>query len=353
MKKIQYKIDPAKGTLGEESSKKYFSTLGFAVALYMVIALVSGTVSGIVAANYAPSILENPVTNNLLSLVCNYVIALPAFIIVIARLPKDTNPSEKLGAGSFVGALCVAFLFMSFGASVSSILMELLHGAFNVSTSNPVADMTYGNHWVINLIFMGLIPPVLEELVFRKILCDRLLPLGEGYAVVLSALVFALAHGNFYQFFYAFLMGLLFALLYVKTGRVRYGIAIHMIINVLGSVFIPWVISEILPLFDMISVEEMMNVLLNGTEEERLAINELIAPFMLPTYLYFGYTVIAEIIGPFAGIFLLFKNARNIRFRGGLLPPDKEGRISNILCNWGVAIAITVFAGMFILSLLS
>ena len=62
--------------------------------------------------------------------------------------------------------------------------------------------------------------------------------------------------------------------------------------------------------------------------------------------------MIVELIAPFVGVVFLFRNSRYIKFKDGLLPPDKEGRISNIFLNWGVAFAITVFVGVFILSLI-
>ena len=45
-----------------------------------------------------------------------------------------------------------------------------------------------------------IIAPVMEELVFRKYLVDRLVPYGQKTAVVLSGLFFGLFHGNFISF---------------------------------------------------------------------------------------------------------------------------------------------------------
>ena len=51
-----------------------------------------------------------------------------------------------------------------------------------------------------------------------------------------QGLFFALFHGNFYQFFYALLLGMVFAWLYSSTGRIRYNIMLHMLINLMGGV---------------------------------------------------------------------------------------------------------------------
>ena len=65
---------------------------------------------------------------------------------------------------------------------------------------------------------------------------DRLRVLGELPAVLLSGLLFGLIHGNFSQFFYATFVGFVLGYLYLRTGRLRYPIAIHMTLNLAGGV---------------------------------------------------------------------------------------------------------------------
>ncbi len=80
-----------------------------------------------------------------------------------------------------------------------------------------------------------ILAPILEELVFRKLLIDRAVVFGDRTAILLSALFFGLAHGNFYQLFYAFALGCLFGYVYIRTGKIGYTISFHMTINFLGG----------------------------------------------------------------------------------------------------------------------
>ena len=41
---------------------------------------------------------------------------------------------------------------------------------------------------------------------------------------------------NLFQFFYAFLLGLMFGYVYTRTSKLRYSTAMHMIINFNGGV---------------------------------------------------------------------------------------------------------------------
>ena len=87
-----------------------------------------------------------------------------------------------------------------------------------------------------NIVVAVILAPLFEEWVFRKMLIDRVNRLGDRAAMFLSALLFGLVHGNLYQFFYTFLVGLVFAYVYLRTGRIRYSLVMHMLINLLFGV---------------------------------------------------------------------------------------------------------------------
>jgi membrane protease YdiL (CAAX protease family) len=81
------------------------------------------------------------------------------------------------------------------------------------------------------LVYAVIGAPIVEELTFRKALCDRLHDTHEGYAAVISGLLFGLMHGNHQQFFLAFFIGMLFAMVYQRTGRIVYTMLLHGMIN--------------------------------------------------------------------------------------------------------------------------
>ena len=72
---------------------------------------------------------------------------------------------------------------------------------------------------------------LLEELVFRKFIIDRIRPYGEFLAVLFSALTFGMFHGNFYQLFYAFAIGFVLAFIYVRTKNIIYPVILHIAFN--------------------------------------------------------------------------------------------------------------------------
>ncbi|WP_289097356.1 CPBP family intramembrane glutamic endopeptidase [uncultured Bifidobacterium sp.] len=96
---------------------------------------------------------------------------------------------------------------------------------------NRVTEMMTGSNWFVMAIATVVVAPLVEEWLFRKQIIGRLRRYGEKPAIVLSALFFGLFHLNLYQFFYAFGLGLLFGYVYTRTSRLRYSVALHMVIN--------------------------------------------------------------------------------------------------------------------------
>lgn len=79
--------------------------------------------------------------------------------------------------------------------------------------------------------------PILEELFFRGIILDGFLKnYDPKYAILASAFLFAVIHGNLPQGVGAFLSGILIGWVYWKTGSVLAGIIIHLINNLISFI---------------------------------------------------------------------------------------------------------------------
>ncbi len=345
MEKIKFKLDE-NGFLSEVDAKKYFSTLGLAVFLMELIIELGSFAVGFVAGYFAPWVFESSLALNIISVLLIYALGFPVFYAVLRRLPRDRVTPERMGGKSLFGGLCVAMLAMEIGSYISQFVILSFENILGRPLNNPVAEST-SDAWWINLLFVGILAPILEELVYRKFLCERLLPLGEGYAVLLSAVVFGLVHGNFFQFFYAFATGLLFGLIYVKTGKLRYTIGYHAFINIMGGVLVPYLYGHIEPILTEEGMEQLLTISESG---DPLALAEFMEPYLIPTLLLGLYTIFMYGTA-IAGLVILIKNMRRIRLEKGLLPPPKQGKVANIFCNFGVAAAITGFVAIFLLSL--
>ena len=164
------------------------------------------------------------------------LIGFPLIFGLTKRIPSRDIPKTKTG---FLGFL--PYIFMTFAILVpGTIVGTIVHRAFTLpfggDGSNVIAELLMNSNPIPRIIVIGILAPIFEELIFRKLLIDRLSRYGSFIAIIVSGLFFGLFHGNFSQFFFATGIGLLFAFLYAKTGKIHLTIILHMIVNLFSSV---------------------------------------------------------------------------------------------------------------------
>lgn len=93
---------------------------------------------------------------------------------------------------------------------------------------------------VVDIILMcigtAIIPPLVEEYAMRGVLLSAQRRYGNVFAIVSSAYVFGIFHGNFGQIPFAFLCGLLFAYAVIATDSLWTAIIIHALNNILSCI---------------------------------------------------------------------------------------------------------------------
>lgn len=351
MIKLKFSPLPETGRLSREDATRYFSIFGFAsfalgainfIAQFLLVNLIYYTL---------PSLYAWPFFGSVLIIVTLYGCAFPVFYLILRRLPKIRPVREKQSFRFLITSLCICFCFTAIGNYLSGYMVALFESLSGSQLINPVTESMESTPLWGTLLFTVVLAPIMEELVFRKILCDRLLPLGESYAIVLSAALFALAHGNFYQIFYAFLIGACLGYVYVKSGKIGYSIAFHLIINLVFG-FLPTLLSGMM---DMNALNELMEQMAAGGNEQALMeqMMALLEANPWPLFLLAQLSLL-QYGGIIAGTILLIVCLvkKRISLEEGLLPPPSDARVSPIFLNSGVALAIAVYVFLMIYSLL-
>ena len=218
---------------------QYFSRLGWALFGYMAAMLAVQTVVSAAAALLAPGLLVQPVFLWLLSVLSGYGAGGLVFFLVVRGVPAPPPaPARPMGPGKLlrVYVLCLGSTYLV--NLITLTLMEVVGLLRGAPVDNPVDQMA-AYPMLLNVLLGCVIAPVMEELIFRKLLLSRLRPYGSRFALWASALCFGLFHGNFSQFFYACAIGVLFAGVVLKTGRLRQAMLLHALINFVGTGLIP------------------------------------------------------------------------------------------------------------------
>lgn len=256
--------------------KALFSRVFLALFVYMLISQLLSTVIYtaafvLMSAEEYAAFADSSVATVLVSCVSQYAIALPVLVLMLRNTDKAApRTKDKLTAKDFFLLLLAGEALMFAGNLVGTMLNNVF-GAFRGSVpENDVAEIVSEVPIYLIFIVMVVIGPIVEELIFRKLMIDRLSIYGDRMAILFSAVAFGLIHANLYQFFYATLLGILLGYVYTRTGNVKYTMLLHMVINFMGSIMVLPVqsaMTEFYRLLDLVYAGEPFNPIslsLNG-----------------------------------------------------------------------------------------
>ena len=212
--------------------------IGIAYAIFsIVIACVQLLVSVGVGTLFPGFVQSNSVIFSLMLVMISVdMIGFPLIFGLTGKIPARDIPKTKIGFFGFIPYIFMTFAILVPGMIVGTMVHRLITLPFGGDGSNVVAELLVGSNPIPRIIVIGILAPIFEELIFRKLLIDRLSRYGSFIAIIVSGLFFGLFHGNFSQFFFATGIGFLFAFLYSKTGKIHLTIILHMIVNMYTSV---------------------------------------------------------------------------------------------------------------------
>ena len=217
--------------------RRTVGVIAFAVVLEILLSSVVQVVAhSFILGNY-PALAENDWYMWVLSGLPMYLVAMPLAYILLCFIPKSAPQKQKLNPLMWFGFLCLCFALSYVSNFVGQFISTWISNLTGIQVENELQEMTSITPFGINLLFVGILAPIFEELFFRKAIIDRLRRYGDLPAVLISGLIFGLVHGNLNQIFYTVTIGMLLGFIYVRTGSVLYTISIHAAFNLIGGVY--------------------------------------------------------------------------------------------------------------------
>lgn len=329
--------DPSEVRKNARTMQRTFSMTGFALAIILVVTYVSQIIAVKLFGNY---IKDSIALQMVVSSLTMYVFGIGSACLFLkaVKCRGESFGQNKMGVGSFIVTLIISFGAMYTGNIVGNIFTSIMSSLLGHEiTNNLNATIPQMPIWLVMLLVV-IIAPIIEELLFRKMLIDRFHPYGDRIAILMSAVFFGLFHGNFNQFFYATMLGMILGYVYCRTGKIKYTIFMHMIINFCGSV-LP------LLLMKMVDIDALNKFIETGDYA-------ILEPMLIPLMFYMVYLLL--ILGIWiTGIVLFCVKVRKCTFRKSELAlPDKSERMRRYWVNPGVMAAIVICAVLMIMSLL-
>lgn len=228
----------------KKEDKKIFCRIGFGLAAMAALSTVAQIMIVVLLRTFFPSVLSIGSVSFAISAVSLYLVAFPVFFFVVRKIPTENKGKRKRLTFQNAAALIAVSYAATYVFNIAGILLNVLIGLVTrKSIVNPVTDSVMNINIFAVFIYAGVLAPIMEEWIFRRVLLDRLRRYGDVIAILISALAFGMFHGNFSQFFYATALGMIFGFVAVRTNSILYTIALHMVINMIGGVVAPQMVS--------------------------------------------------------------------------------------------------------------
>ena len=155
-----------------------------------------------------------------------YLIPIIGYIILGGGEILNELRLKLLGPGTVLLVILLAFLLMPVMSWINLLSMLFVENY----VSSGMESLQTGA-LAKNLIYVALVPAAAEEFMFRGIFFHGYRPAGARKAAIFSGLCFGLIHMNLNQFCYAFVLGVIFALLVEATGSILSSLIVHFMIN--------------------------------------------------------------------------------------------------------------------------
>jgi len=216
--------------------RKAVGRIGLALAIAMAITQLISSLAILGLEKSFPGSGENPWVSLGVGTLPIYLLGMPVVWLMVRRLPYAYPvEKQKIGFGATVCfgtatyALAYAFqmtVMVGFEAIRQLTGKDYLEAMPDLPSGSPLATV----------LVVCLLGPIMEEIFFRRMILRRLLPYGRVFAIVVSAAAFGLFHGNFFQMFLAFGVGLGLGYITVRTGSLKHAVLMHILINTYSSV---------------------------------------------------------------------------------------------------------------------
>ena len=157
-------------------------------------------------------------------LLISYALVILTVFVVFAIKKRNVFAYSGMSYASF-GSI--------FGAATAGIILNILvHIAL---PQNTVPDGETGSL----LLACALLAPIVEELMFRGILLKMFASsCGIGLSVFLTSVLFSVTHGDIITIAYTFVLGIILAVVRVRSTSLWSSVTLHLAFNITGAILV-------------------------------------------------------------------------------------------------------------------
>lgn len=251
----------------KEVQKSEIKNLGLYVGFALICQIVLQHIFSfaIEISGLSEKYLSDGIFQNCADVIIVFISFLLPFYLTGKKMKAVSGATDPIPLGrptdgvSFVLAV-VAGIGVCMIANIATTYLTVIMSLFGFELTSPDLAMPTGTVGVLtSIIRIVVVAAVAEELTLRGYVMGNLRKYGDKFAILVSAIVFALMHGNLVQAPFALIAGFGIGYFTVKTGTVWTGIAIHAANN-----FISTAISYAMEIFSEEAVSLFYTFILYG-----------------------------------------------------------------------------------------
>ena len=165
------------------------------------------------------------------------IYAMASTVIPFAALLKISGVSfGEVLPFEHTGGITPACILMGMGGCMfANICTNILAANLESAGISPAAPPSpYENTLpsvLLYIVAFCAVPACVEEFAYRGVVLGLLRKFGDGFAIITSAILFGMMHGNLVQMPFAFIVGLILGYLVVRTGSLLPSILLHFFNN--------------------------------------------------------------------------------------------------------------------------
>ena len=229
-----------KKTVSQNYVKKQFSIVGIALMIYALVVIFMPIGAKISVENGLFPTMDNPKFSFIISFIG--LIIGTVFPFMIVRRVFGTNLKEftkktEIDLSDYLINFVVYFGFVAAALYVNTIITKLL-GVQGVMLSD--VGIVFNEILVDSPIYLFtfiFLSPLLEEYAFRGVLLNSLSKYGRYFALMMTTIVYTLAHASISEMIPSFVMGYLLAKMTLTYKSIRPSLFTHIMGNALLCAF--------------------------------------------------------------------------------------------------------------------
>jgi len=152
------------------------------------------------------------------------------------KKPFNQLKLKKINVSYVIIAILLFIPVMGLSNFIVDMVLKIFPNGYSTYVDTIIKPME-NTPIVILILGVGIIAPIVEELIFRGFVFARLRSVFSIWsAIIIQAIFFAVFHGNIIQISYAFFIGIILGILVYKSNSLYPAIILHILNNTM-SVF--------------------------------------------------------------------------------------------------------------------